>query len=50
MLASGGLDGTVRLWEPTSGACLHLLRADRAYERLNITDVTGLTPGSEPHC
>ena len=43
LLASGGLDGTVRLWEPSSGAALRTLRSDRRYERLDITGLTGVT-------
>jgi WD40 repeat protein len=43
LLASGGLDGTVRLWAPRSGACLRILRSDRRYERVDITGLTGVT-------
>jgi WD40 repeat protein len=43
LVASGGADGVVRLWEPKSTACLRTLRADRRYERLNITGLTGVT-------
>ena len=43
LLASGGFDGTVRLWEVTTGASLRTLRADRRYERLDITGLTGVT-------
>jgi WD40 repeat protein len=43
LLASGGLDGTVRLWEPSSGAALRILRSDRRYERVDITGLTGVT-------
>jgi hypothetical protein len=43
LLASGGVDGTVKLWEVESGACLRTLRADRRYERLDITGLTGVT-------
>jgi WD40 repeat protein len=43
LLASGGDDGMVRLWEAASGACLRTLRSDRRYERLDITSLTGVT-------
>jgi WD40 repeat protein len=43
LLASGGLDGTVRLWEASSGVSLRVLRSDRRYERLDITGLTGVT-------
>src|SRR5207253_1992282 len=33
LLASGGLDGTVRLWEASSGVALRRLRSDGRYER-----------------
>ena len=38
LLASGGVDGTVRVWDVISGTCLRTLRGDRRYER---TDITG---------
>jgi WD40 repeat protein len=43
LVASGGVDGTVRLWAAESSACLRTLRADRRYERLDITGLTGVT-------
>jgi WD40 repeat protein len=43
LLASGGLDGTVKLWEVKSGACLRTLRAERRYERMDISGLIGIT-------
>jgi WD40 repeat protein len=42
-VASGGWDGTVRLWDAHTGANLHTLRAERRYEHLDITGLTGIT-------
>src|SRR5207302_7802414 len=43
LLASGGSDGMVRLWEASSGTCLRTLQAERRYEGLDITGLTGIT-------
>jgi WD40 repeat protein/predicted ATPase len=43
LVASASRDATVKLWEASSGACLRTLRADRPYERLDITGLTGVT-------
>jgi len=43
LLASGGQDGTVTLWETSAGSHLRVLREDRRYERADITDLTGVT-------
>jgi WD40 repeat protein/transcriptional regulator with XRE-family HTH domain len=43
ILASGGWDGTVRLWDAHTGANMHTLRAERRYERMDITGLTGIT-------
>jgi WD40 repeat protein len=41
-VASGSLDGTVKLWDAGSFSVLRTLRPDRRYERM---DITGLTTG-----
>ena len=43
LLATGGYDGTARLWEASTGSWLSTLRAERRYERLDITGLTGVT-------
>ena len=47
ILASCGEDGAIRLWDLESGSPLHTLRRDRPYERLNITDIRGLTEAQQ---
>ncbi|NEQ21583.1 MAG: hypothetical protein F6K28_20675, partial [Microcoleus sp. SIO2G3] len=42
-LVSGSQDETIRVWDVKTGECLKTLRADRPYEGMNITGVTGLT-------
>jgi WD40 repeat protein len=43
ILASGSLDGTIKVWDVTTGVCEAMLRAERPYEGMNITGATGLT-------
>ncbi len=43
-LVSGSLDETIKFWDVQTGECIRILRADRPYERMNITGATGLTP------
>ena len=41
--ASASADGTARLWDTRSDASLRTFRADRRYERMDITGLTGVT-------
>ncbi len=43
LLASSSQDSTIKLWDIHTRACLQTLRSDRPYERMNITQVSGLT-------
>jgi WD40 repeat protein len=43
VLAGGGVDGSVRVWDLPTGTLRHSVRADRLYERLDITGLTGVT-------
>ena len=43
LAASASEDGTVKLWEVNTGACLRTLRAERRYERMDITGLSGVT-------
>ncbi len=42
-LLSGSFDETLRFWNLQTGECLQTLRAERPYEGMNITGITGLT-------
>jgi WD40 repeat protein len=42
-VASCGEDGVIKLWDMQSHQYLATLRADRPYERLNISETSGLT-------
>jgi WD40 repeat protein/transcriptional regulator with XRE-family HTH domain len=43
LLASGGLDATVRLWNMRNRQLIRTLHPDRRYERMDITELTGIT-------
>jgi hypothetical protein len=42
-LVSAGTDGAIQVWESQTGALLRTLRADRPFERMDITGLAGLT-------
>lgn len=43
VLISGGADGLIELWDAKTGQALGTLQADRPYEGMNITGITGIT-------
>lgn len=43
LIASGSADATIKIWNVQTGECLQTLRADRPYEGMNITGISGLT-------
>jgi WD40 repeat protein len=43
LVVSGGDDGTLKLWEARHGTCLRTLRAERRYERMDISGLVGIT-------
>jgi WD40 repeat protein len=43
MIASGGADETIRLWNPNSNDPVTVMKIPKPYEGMNITDATGLT-------
>ncbi|MBD2157036.1 AAA-like domain-containing protein [Leptolyngbya sp. FACHB-16] len=43
MLISADGNGAIRLWNAQTSECLYTLQADRPYEGMNITGVTGIT-------
>src|SRR5262245_43406286 len=43
LLVSGSSDGTVRLWEASTGTLPRTLHAERRYEHLDVTGLTGIT-------
>jgi WD40 repeat protein len=47
LFASGSDEGAIALWDMQTGACLRTLRSERPYERMNITQVKGLTEGQK---
>ena len=43
LIASGGFDETIKIWDSQTGECLKTLKAPGIYEGMNITGATGLT-------
>jgi WD40 repeat protein len=44
-ITSSSFDGTLRVWDVQSGKSVRSMRAERCYERLDITGLTGITEG-----
>jgi WD40 repeat protein len=42
-VTSSAWDGTIRLWDVATGACLHTLCALGPYDGMNIAGVTGIS-------
>lgn len=42
-IASSSADETIKVWQAQTYECLHTLRAERPYEGMNITGVTGIS-------
>ncbi|MEM8612926.1 MAG: BTAD domain-containing putative transcriptional regulator [Cyanobacteria bacterium P01_H01_bin.105] len=42
-VASSSQDGTIRIWDASTGKCIKTLRSDRPYEGMDITGVQGIT-------
>ncbi|MBA2391411.1 MAG: helix-turn-helix domain-containing protein [Ktedonobacteraceae bacterium] len=42
-LASGGHDGSIMIWDTKTAQRIKMLRPDRPYERMDITEASGLT-------
>lgn len=47
LLASCGDDGAIQIWRMETGDLVATLRRDRPYERLDITDIEGVTDGQK---
>jgi WD40 repeat protein len=47
LLAAGGLDGQITLWDCRTGECRATWILPRPYEGLDITNATGLTPAQQ---
>jgi len=43
LFSTGSYDGTIKLWNAQTGKLVKILRSERPYEHMNITDVRGLT-------
>jgi len=43
LLASGGRDEIIKIWDIQTGECLKTLKIDRPYQNMNITAIKGVT-------
>lgn len=46
-IAIGSPDQPIQIWHLVTGNCIRILRTDKPYDGMNITEVTGITPAQK---